>query len=136
MKQIDENLRSYQYQGQRHYITSKPIHPGTELLVFYGEGYAEHLGLDLYTYYSFFGVGKNSYDLSARPQYWATNIDVEQRLESNIKKEEAPGDLLCNLFMYMQGHSYSNMFVDESPLYVTMAYKKCYVGFKFIKTPK
>ena len=63
-KQVDENIRSYQYQGQRHYITSKPIQPGTELLVSYGTDYALHLGIDMDTYYSFDGVGKNIYNLT------------------------------------------------------------------------
>ena len=45
------------------------------------------------------------------------------------QKEVAPGDLLCKFFKEMQGHSYSNMFVDESTLKGTNGRQKTYEIF-------
>ena len=43
----EQNLIAYQYRGQIFYRAYKDIQPGTELLVWYGESYAEHLGIPL-----------------------------------------------------------------------------------------
>ena len=50
--EVEQNLKSYQYQGQMYYWTYKPIQPGTELLEFYGYAYAKYLGIDMDQYYS------------------------------------------------------------------------------------
>ena len=42
----EQNLIAYQYRGQIYYRSFKPIHPGTELLVYYGEEYAKDLGIE------------------------------------------------------------------------------------------
>ena len=42
----EQNLIAYQYRGQIYYRSFKPIQPGTELLVFYGEEYAKELGIE------------------------------------------------------------------------------------------
>ena len=41
----ERNLAAAIYNGQVYYESDKPIHPGTELLVFYGWDYAEALGI-------------------------------------------------------------------------------------------
>ena len=42
----EQNLIAYQYRGQIYYRSFKPIHPGKELLVYYGEEYAKELGIE------------------------------------------------------------------------------------------
>ncbi len=42
----EQNLISYQYRGQIYYRSFKPIYPGKELLVYYGEEYAKELGIE------------------------------------------------------------------------------------------
>ncbi|XP_071501126.1 uncharacterized protein [Diadema antillarum] len=46
--ETEQNLVSFQYLGQIYYRTFKPICPGTELLVFYGDQYAKELGIQLH----------------------------------------------------------------------------------------
>ncbi|XP_071481031.1 histone-lysine N-methyltransferase PRDM9-like [Diadema antillarum] len=46
--EAEQNLVSFQYLGQIYYRTFKPICPGTELLVFYGDQYAKELGIQLH----------------------------------------------------------------------------------------
>ena len=41
----DQNLVAFQYQGGIYYRTFKDIQPGLELLVWYGDQYAEELGI-------------------------------------------------------------------------------------------
>ena len=41
----EQNLVSFQFRGKIYYRTYKPISPGKELLVWYGESYARDLGL-------------------------------------------------------------------------------------------
>ena len=43
----EQNLVAYQYRGEIFYRAYKDIQPGTELLVWYGPQYAEHLGINL-----------------------------------------------------------------------------------------
>ena len=43
----EQNLISLQYHGFIYYRVYKPIQPGDELLVWYGEEYARDLGIDL-----------------------------------------------------------------------------------------
>ena len=43
----EQNLFSLQYLGLIYYRVYKPIQPGDELLVWYGEEYARDLGIDL-----------------------------------------------------------------------------------------
>ena len=40
-----QNFRPFQYLGELFYYTRHKIRAGTELIVWYGDGYAEHLGL-------------------------------------------------------------------------------------------
>ncbi|XP_022086382.1 histone-lysine N-methyltransferase PRDM9-like [Acanthaster planci] len=47
--EAEQNLIAYQYCGQIYYRSFKPIHPGQELLVFYGEEYATELGIVMTT---------------------------------------------------------------------------------------
>ena len=42
----EQNLIAYQYRSQIYYRSFKPIHPGKELLVYYGEEYAKELGIE------------------------------------------------------------------------------------------
>ena len=39
----EQNLVAFQFRGNIYYRTYKPIPPGTELLVWYGESYAKEL---------------------------------------------------------------------------------------------
>jgi len=41
----EQNLVAYQYRGEIYYRTYKPVTPGKELLVWYGESYAKDLGI-------------------------------------------------------------------------------------------
>ena len=50
--EAEQNLKSYQQNGRRYYWTYKPVHPGTELLEFYGIEYAKVLGIDMDKYYN------------------------------------------------------------------------------------
>ncbi|XP_052228058.1 histone-lysine N-methyltransferase PRDM9-like isoform X6 [Dreissena polymorpha] len=45
MKEADQNLVAFQYKGGIYYCTFKPVLPGEELLVWYGDEYARELGL-------------------------------------------------------------------------------------------
>ncbi|XP_045160190.2 uncharacterized protein LOC123525312 isoform X2 [Mercenaria mercenaria] len=41
-----ENVVAFQYKGEMFYQAFKPIHPGTELFVWYGDSYGEFLGIE------------------------------------------------------------------------------------------
>ena len=43
----EQNLIAYQYRGEIFYRAYKDIQAGSELLVWYGEAYATHLGINL-----------------------------------------------------------------------------------------
>ena len=43
----EQNLVAYQYHGEIYYRAYKRIEPNTELLVWYGDEYAEQLGIPL-----------------------------------------------------------------------------------------
>ena len=43
----EQNLVAFQFRGNIYYRTYKPIPPGNELLVWYGESYAKELGISL-----------------------------------------------------------------------------------------
>lgn len=43
----EQNLVAFQYRGKIYYRTYKAISPGKELLVWYGEGYARELGIEI-----------------------------------------------------------------------------------------
>ena len=45
MTESDQNLVAFQYKGGIYYRSFKPIAPGTELLVWYGDEYARELGV-------------------------------------------------------------------------------------------
>ncbi|KAH3897278.1 hypothetical protein DPMN_021465 [Dreissena polymorpha] len=45
MKEADQNLVAFQYKGGIYYSTLKPVSPGEELLVWYGDEFARELGL-------------------------------------------------------------------------------------------
>ena len=44
----EQNLVAYQFRGEIFYRTYKPVSPGKELLVWYGESYAKDLGISIY----------------------------------------------------------------------------------------
>lgn len=44
----EQNLVAYQFRGEIYYRTYKPVIPGKELLVWYGESYAKDLGISLF----------------------------------------------------------------------------------------
>ena len=41
----EQNLIAYQYKGEIYYKVYKEIKAGTELLVYYGDEFAKHLGI-------------------------------------------------------------------------------------------
>ena len=43
--EAEQNLVAYQYRGEIYYRTLSPINPGEELLVWYGDEYAQDLGI-------------------------------------------------------------------------------------------
>ena len=43
----EQNLVAFQFRGEIYYRTYKPINPGKELLVWYGESFAKDLGISL-----------------------------------------------------------------------------------------
>ncbi|XP_052219236.1 histone-lysine N-methyltransferase PRDM9-like isoform X2 [Dreissena polymorpha] len=45
MTEADQNLVAFQYKGGIYYCTFKPVSPGEELLVYYGDEYARELGI-------------------------------------------------------------------------------------------
>lgn len=44
----EQNLVAYQYHGEIYYRVYKPVEPNAELLVWYGDEYAEQLGIPLF----------------------------------------------------------------------------------------
>ena len=48
---IEENLVARQCKGKIFYQAKRNIYPGEELLVYYGEGYARKLDIDVDNYY-------------------------------------------------------------------------------------
>ena len=51
MHVTQENVEIYECRGKIFYMTTKDVFPGEELLVYYGDKYAEYLGFDLDAYY-------------------------------------------------------------------------------------
>ena len=43
----EQNMEAYQYHGEIYYRTFKAVYPGNELMVWYGERYAEELGISV-----------------------------------------------------------------------------------------
>ena len=43
----EQNMEAYQYHGEIYYLTFKAVYPGNELMVWYGEQYAEELGISV-----------------------------------------------------------------------------------------
>ena len=43
----EQNMEAYQYHGEIYYLTFKAVYPGNELMVWYGEKYAEELGISV-----------------------------------------------------------------------------------------
>ena len=41
----EQNMVAYQYHGEIYYRTFKTVYPGNELMLWYGEQYAEELGI-------------------------------------------------------------------------------------------
>ena len=48
----EENVLFYSCKGKAYYVTFRDVYPGEELLVYYGNSYAETLGIDLDKYSS------------------------------------------------------------------------------------
>ncbi|KAH3720256.1 hypothetical protein DPMN_063153 [Dreissena polymorpha] len=46
MTEADQNLVAFQYKGGIYYCTFKPVSPGEELLVYYGDKYTRELGIN------------------------------------------------------------------------------------------
>ena len=46
----EQNMEPMFCYGKVYYITSRDISPGTELLTYYGDGYAEYLGINVTAY--------------------------------------------------------------------------------------
>ena len=46
----EENIYAAECKSKIYYLTNKDIYPGQELLVYYGDEYAEFLGIDLDNY--------------------------------------------------------------------------------------
>ena len=49
-KQKQQNVNPLYCYGQVYYITSKDIYPQQEMLVYYGDDYAESLGINVTTF--------------------------------------------------------------------------------------
>ncbi len=47
----EENVVMMQCYDVPYYVTAKDVHPGEELLVYYGDSDAYRLGVDLYAYF-------------------------------------------------------------------------------------
>ena len=43
----EENVKGVYCYGKMMYVVTKPIYPSQELLVYYGDGYAQNLGIDI-----------------------------------------------------------------------------------------
>ncbi|CAL1533820.1 unnamed protein product, partial [Lymnaea stagnalis] len=43
----EQCVTAYQHGGEIYYRTHKDVHPGTEILVYYGDSYAKELGIDM-----------------------------------------------------------------------------------------
>ena len=46
----EENVATFDCKGRIYYMIIKDIYPGTELLAYYGDAYADNLGIDTKTY--------------------------------------------------------------------------------------
>ena len=71
----EQNMVAYQYHGEIYYRTFKAVYPGNELIVWYGEQYAEELGISV----EYTGKYKNynSYIIQR-------NVSILDTLESEI----------------------------------------------------
>ena len=47
----EENLKAFQYKGEVYYRTCKQVPTHVELLVWYGDGYARDLGIDVESFH-------------------------------------------------------------------------------------
>ena len=72
----EQNLVAYQYRGEIFYRAYKDIQPGTELLVWYGEQYAQHLGINLDGSTTEGTTSVNGGNIVCTPScYWCANFD-------------------------------------------------------------
>ena len=71
----EQNLVSFQFRGNIYYRTYKPIPPGNELLVWYGESYAKELGISL-----------DDNDMLVRDRGWTNGRELSYSLYLGIKK--------------------------------------------------
>ena len=65
----EENVYCLHCRGKPYYVTSRDIHPGEELLVYYGEIYGNRLDINTRQY------DNRSLDISLYKQYACWNIE-------------------------------------------------------------
>ncbi|GFY66353.1 probable histone-lysine N-methyltransferase PRDM7 [Trichonephila inaurata madagascariensis] len=79
-----QNVVAFQYQGDIYYRTYKPVLPFTEILVWYGDGYASDLGIDL----------QQEKELECRKEIVGFKCDVCENLFSSSRALRAPQSIL------------------------------------------
>ena len=84
-KTSKQNLVGFQLEGQIYYRVSQDIPAGTELLVWYGKGYATDLGIDVETMESYEGNECHTNE-GTTCEYCKTGMDGEMELEEHLGK--------------------------------------------------
>ena len=80
-----QNLVGFQLAGQIYYRVMKDIPCDRELLVWYGDGYAEEIGIDLKTVDKYTGVEDHTEE-AKRCDYCATGLNGVKELELHLGK--------------------------------------------------
>ncbi|KAK3541229.1 hypothetical protein QTP86_016802 [Hemibagrus guttatus] len=86
----DNNLVAFQYRGRILYRCCRPIHPGQELLLWYEEEYARHLGLmfdDFWNIKSSLNAKSNSFYCSWCPLFYTSEIHLGEHIKKRHCEE-------------------------------------------------
>ena len=51
-KEVERNVNQFNCKGKVHYMVTKDVYPGQELLIYYGDEYARYLGIDVGAFHS------------------------------------------------------------------------------------
>ena len=84
-KTSKQNLVGFQLEGQIYYRVSQDIHTGTEMLVWYGKGYATNLGIKVATMDTYDGKQCHTNE-GTNCGYCKTGMDGEKELEEHLGK--------------------------------------------------
>ena len=89
---LEESVDSVQCYGRRFYITIRDVHPGQELLVYYGKNYAERLGIEAneFSNNDFWLHGRRSNETTESTESTESADSTESKKEILISKKLTP----------------------------------------------